>query len=113
VPSDAEFDQFWAAYPKKKAKGDAEKAWRQMHPPLQGVQEALQRARTDPEWVKEGGQYIPHPATWLRAKGWLDEPTPVTRVSGLMAQGADKKTATFLDGMAQWAENKMKGGKND
>ena len=30
------------------------------------------------EWKKDGGKYIPHPATWLRARGWEDEYTPAT-----------------------------------
>lgn len=25
------------------------------------------------EWKKEGGQYIPHPASYLNSMGWMDE----------------------------------------
>jgi hypothetical protein len=27
------------------------------------------------QWTKDGGQFIPHPASWLRAHGWHDDPT--------------------------------------
>lgn len=70
------FDKFWQAYPKKRSRGDAEKAWRTLKPTteLSGrILAALHRAKTSPDWVKEGGQFIPYPATWLRAQGWDDE----------------------------------------
>lgn len=69
------FDRFWTAYPRKKSKGQAEKAWAALSPsePFQGqILAALERAKTSDEWVKDGGRYIPYPATWLRAKGWED-----------------------------------------
>lgn len=70
------FDDFWKAYPKKKAKGDAEKAWNTIKPNellAEQILQAVQRATTSIEWLKAGGQFIPYPATWLRDKGWLDE----------------------------------------
>ncbi len=67
------FDQFWAAYPKHRAKGDAEKAWKQVAPPLPQILSALVALRQSRDWQKDGGQFIPYPATWLRRKGWEDE----------------------------------------
>lgn len=69
-PSD--FDRFMAAYPNKVARGAAEKAWAAMAPPLNEVLEALDWQRLSEGWTKDGGQYIPHPATWIRAKRWMD-----------------------------------------
>lgn len=74
----AEFDIFWKAYPKKKSKGEAEKAWKSIKPSeelLKTILSGLSAAKTSRDWTKEGGRYIPHPATWLRAKGWEDEQT--------------------------------------
>jgi len=34
---------------------------------------AIERAKKSSQWTKENGQFIPYPATWLRAKGWEDE----------------------------------------
>jgi len=73
------FDAFWAAYPKKVSKGAARKAWKQIQPDselLAKMLAALGRARTCQSWTKDGGQYIPYPATWLRAEGWEDEIKP-------------------------------------
>lgn len=72
----AGFDAFWAAYPKRKSKGAAEKAWRSINPDelLFGtILAAVDRAKTQPDWRKDGGQFIPYPATWLNRKGWEDE----------------------------------------
>ena len=71
-----QFDQFWQQYPRKKSKGQAEKAWAKINPDEQ-LQEAilngLERAKTSGDWQKNNGEFILHPATWLNAKGWEDE----------------------------------------
>jgi len=71
---DADFNRFWALYPKKKSKGSALKAWAQMQPPIDAIVSALGWQVNQPGWKKDGGQFIPFPATWLRARGWEDEP---------------------------------------
>lgn len=71
----ARFAAFWLAYPKKKSKGQAEKAWNRITPTEQlhnRIIDALERAKKSADWLKNNGQYIPHPATWLNAKGWED-----------------------------------------
>lgn len=70
------FDVFWAAYPKKKAKADAEKAFKALKVDealLSVLLSSLEKQKASPEWAKEHGQYIPYPATWLRGKRWNDE----------------------------------------
>lgn len=70
------FTKFWIAYPRKKSKGAAEKAWLKIKPDEQlsgAILAAVERAKTSADWQREGGQFIPHPATWLNAKGWEDE----------------------------------------
>ena len=72
------FDEFWAQYPKKRSKGQAEKTWVKIKPDEQlfkAILDGLERAKTSVEWQKDGGQYIPYPSTWLNAKGWEDEYT--------------------------------------
>lgn len=72
----ADFETFWKKYPKKKSKGQAEKTWKNMKPDTVLVQEimsGLEKAIASYDWKKEGGKFIPYPATWLNAKGWLDE----------------------------------------
>jgi hypothetical protein len=71
----AEFDAFWQVFPKRKGKADAEKAWKAIHqrPDLNVILAAVdQQAKAD-DWTKNGGQFIPYPATWLRSRRWEDE----------------------------------------
>jgi len=71
-----QFEAWWAIYPRKRSKGDAEKAWRALHPDselVERIMRATTRARTSRDWMKDAGEFIPYPASWLRAKGWLDD----------------------------------------
>ena len=75
------FPKFWDAYPKKKNKGDAEKAWKSVKPAdelLTQILDAVEVAKRGDDWRKESGKYIPYPASWLRAKGWEDGGTAQT-----------------------------------
>lgn len=70
------FEQFWQAYPKKRSKGDAEKVWAKIRPTAEVVALIMAKVREatcSDSWQKDDGKYIPHPATWLNAQGWLDE----------------------------------------
>jgi hypothetical protein len=70
------FEIFWKAYPKKMNRGRAEKAWKSLNPAKELIDQILlsveQHKRTF-NWEKDGGQFIPHPATFLNARGWEDE----------------------------------------
>jgi hypothetical protein len=72
----AHFDEFWTAYPKKKNKGDAERAWKKLKVDtdlLNVIISAVEGAKQTEDWKKQGGKFIPYPASWLNAKGWEDE----------------------------------------
>lgn len=78
------FERFWAVYPRKKSKGDAEKVWAGLKPPpdeqlLSLMLSKIDQLKQTPDWKKEGGTFIPYPASWLRDKGWLDEVTSQQR----------------------------------
>lgn len=75
TPAETGFEQFWKLYPKKCAKGDARKAWQQtakLRPPLTQLLKAVVVARACEQWRRDGGAFIPYPATWLRAERWED-----------------------------------------
>ena len=69
----AQFNEFWAAYPRKKGKGQARRAF----------EKALEK--TDLQTILDGvhsyvanddmddPQFIAHPSTWLNGERWLDE----------------------------------------
>lgn len=67
------FEEFWKAYPKKQGKEPARKAWMRDKPDIQKVIKALEWQKCDDQWIKEGGQYIPLPASYLNAKRYDDE----------------------------------------
>lgn len=70
------FEQFWTMYPRKAAKGDARKAWGQMEellPPITELLGILAEHKKCEQFLRDGGQYIPYPATWLRQERWEDE----------------------------------------
>lgn len=70
------FTEFWSIYPKKRSKGQAEKAFAKIRPDERlhnTILQSLELAKKTADWQKEKGKYIPYPATWLNAKGWEDE----------------------------------------
>lgn len=70
------FAEFWQQYPKKVAKPDALKAWRKVKPSgrlLADLMAGLAIHKVSDQWRKNGGEFIPHPATWLNKRRWEDE----------------------------------------
>lgn len=70
------FPKFWKLYPNKKGKAAAEKAWAKLKVTddlFALIAEGLGKQVVCTEWTKDGGQFIPHPATWLNGKRWEDE----------------------------------------
>ncbi len=91
--ADALFDTFWTAYPSKVGKDAAKKAFAKRKPTpelLSEMLKAIAEQKTSLAWVKEDGQFIPHPATWLNQGRWMDEvpgsicaaPVQSTRLAG-------------------------------
>jgi uncharacterized protein YdaU (DUF1376 family) len=87
------FDRFWGAYPRKIAKGAAEKAFATAAKAadvdvLVAAAQQLAARMTDPK-------YTPHAATWLNQKRWLDEPEQ--EVSHGPGPGTDRGRAQHQD----------------
>lgn len=71
------FDVFWESYPLKKSKQDARKAFesiikRKDAPTIERLVASVETHKKSIGWKKDGGQFIPHPATYLR-KGMYDD----------------------------------------
>jgi hypothetical protein len=76
------FLQFYDAYPKHIGKEPAWKAWQKLNgecPPVETLIEKINQFKETPDWQKDNGQFIPHPATWLNQKRWNDEITTSVR----------------------------------
>jgi hypothetical protein len=70
------FDTFWAVYPRRQAKADARKAWERLNPSpdlLAKILAALDWQTQSQAWLKDDGQFVPLPATWIRGERWEDE----------------------------------------
>ncbi|RKZ14217.1 hypothetical protein DRQ53_11995 [bacterium] len=80
-PYSAEFLEFWAAYPRKIGKGAAWKVWKQRkdRPKNGDMLASVEAHKRSEQWTKDGGQYIPHPATFLNQARWEDEPDSADR----------------------------------
>lgn len=86
--TDARFQFFYAAYPLKKAKASAEKAFRKINPDdalLQTMLEAIEAQAIERELNNAAGEFNPkwkYPATWLNSKSWEDEVDLSPRTGG-------------------------------
>ena len=72
------FNTFWEKYPRKVAKAAAEKSFAKLKPDkklLNLILEKLELYKKSDAWQKDGGQFIPYPATWLNGRRWEDEIT--------------------------------------
>ena len=69
------FQTFYASYPKKRGKQAAERAFHKKVKPeqFQAIMKALEAQKRSADWQKDGGKYIPYPATWLNGERWEDE----------------------------------------
>ena len=70
------FERFWMCYPRKVGKDAAWSVWDRLKPDLALVDTMIAvvgRQCQSPQWLKDGGQYIPHPRTWLNQGRWQDE----------------------------------------
>lgn len=99
-----DFETFYAAYPKKKNRADAVKAFAKVAVAVETLVAAIQaQVKTDPDWIKEGGRYIPYPASWLNAEGWLN--VAAVGSAGLWHEsrsGVEAKAQTL--GIGAWDE---------
>lgn len=70
------FEEFWSAYPRHSAKGNARKAWQAAVRRAGGVDvivEGAARYAADPN---RDDRFTAHAATWLNGERWLDPPLP-------------------------------------
>ncbi|HLA29284.1 MAG TPA: hypothetical protein VJZ49_15465 [Syntrophales bacterium] len=72
----SDFISFWDCYPKKVAKDAAWKSWQKRNgerPDIAVLISAVENQKKSEQWAKDGGQFIPHPASWLNQGRWDDE----------------------------------------
>lgn len=71
-----EFEKFWAAYPKCKRKGsksDASKTFKRYEKSAILILGVLEKFKGDQSFLKNNGEFIPSPSSWLNKKHWENE----------------------------------------
>ena len=76
--TDIAFDEFWNEYPRKVGKKDARRAYEKAlkSTDSETMIRAVTAQRSSGQWTRDGGKYIPNPATWLNQGRWDDEIQP-------------------------------------
>lgn len=72
-----DFDRFWNAYPRKSNKKEAIRAWKNLSPNQQLIEQIIAVVKIsvteNPQWIQQGGKFIPYPAKYLNDRRWEDE----------------------------------------
>lgn len=104
----AGFREFWAQYPNKAGKKAAIKAWNKATQAgrrdiVAEILSALPRHKAQRGWLKDGGEYIPHAATWLNAERWTDEIAVARQssVDALFDAGEASEAGDVLEAVAE------------
>lgn len=101
-----EFDYWYQEYPRHEARGDAEKAYRQARKSGVSADELLAGAkRYAGQRRGEDAKFTKLPATWLRARCWLDE-TPQQPAPNGEAEATQEQLEILKRGaLREWADS--------
>lgn len=96
LPED--FALFWEEYPRKDSRQEALKSWLKLNPSPELAEAIIQHVRQRKQtwdWQKDGGQFVPHAATFLNQRRWED---PLTHSKPPATGRAEPRDAcTFAD----------------
>ena len=93
---DAEFSEWWAAYPRKTGKGAARDAYAKARR-KKGVTAGLLLAGVQKTKFPKDEKYIPMPTTWLNQERWTDKSAAPVSEKAKAAQGAVKEMREFYE----------------
>lgn len=103
-----DFENVWALYPKKEAKGFARIAWLKLSrsgqlPPLAELHAAIRRFASSESWQREQGRFVPQMGNWLRGQRWLDPLSPAE-----VAEAAQRQTALEASRLHEEQEQRLR-----
>lgn len=81
---EADFANFWQAYPRKDGKQAAKTEWMRLKPTddqQRQIAADLERRKQSTQWMKDGGQFIPHARTYLHQRRFEDGFTETPRLT--------------------------------
>jgi hypothetical protein len=82
--NDNKFERFWTVYPRHVSKQEAKRKFEKLNPDeelLETMIRAVEVQKESDQWTRDGGQYIPHPSTWIHQRRWEDDVKPISLVS--------------------------------
>jgi len=86
------FESFWEAYPRKVGKQKAWEAFQAVQAAPERLLYALTQQKRWEQWQREGGRFIPNPATWLSEGRWEDL-KPASVEPGVRLPDAEERAA--------------------
>jgi uncharacterized protein YdaU (DUF1376 family) len=90
----ARFDRFWAVYPRKVGKAEAEKVWTKLNPD-DALTDTIIAAVVLQTRGWDDPKFIPHARRWLYASRWEDAAPRPTLVKGQTEPQPEYRTADF------------------
>ena len=81
------FDEFWSVYPKKVAKKQVYNKFRSLvrdELTLNKIISDVKTKSSTDDWIKQNGQFIPNPLTYLNQERWNDEQVIVKKKLSFM-----------------------------
>ena len=75
---EAQFAEFWNAYPKKVGEKACRNAWKKLNPSKElheMILSAIALQKKSEQWTRDGGRFIPNPRRWLEEERWKDKPS--------------------------------------
>ncbi len=103
-----DFIAWYQKFPRREARADAWKAWRQtegVRPALDVLITAVARQTLELDWCRERRRFIPLPATWLRGQRWDDDfDVPEAVLPAKPLPKLDPQAALAAAAESAWAE---------
>ena len=104
-----EFDAFWTVYPRKVGKGDAIKAYAKARRKASAESILSSVALLERAYDGQPKTFIPHPATWLNAERWTDEPLDINPARQSPISRGQAELEATIAGLDAWvAEEERK-----
>jgi hypothetical protein len=108
--ADADFERWWAAYPRRRKTGKPKVAdcWRRLRAagklaPIDDMMATLERQCASRDWQRDGGEYVPMPLTYLNQARYVDESAPAAPGAGITGSRQASAEQSNADTVSAWA----------
>jgi hypothetical protein len=80
------FEEFWKKYPKHVSRKTAKEAFgkQKINEEFQSILDDIELKCHSSQWQKNGGEFIPHPATYLNQRRWEDDAVAETGMGNFL-----------------------------